>query len=250
MALGAALAGTSGLGALTGTASAHGLTAFRDAFIGNDGDEAGLGSKGWLFFAKDSGAVYYHDGSGWQDLLVGGQFADTDDDGLLETPDHDGIDVGQVQANSVSTGKLSVADSQTRVSGGQVQSIPDDGDVHRIKYHNIVTDDFDTQSTGWDTSAHEFVARDAGDYYYNARIAFKSVPADTHVLARSFVSGSALDKEREVQSTAKNLTVSINGVARLEQGDTLYFDVLQESGSTLDTYKGPYDTNLVINKIA
>lgn len=93
--LGATLASVGGLGALSGTASAHGLMAFRDAFIGKDGDEQGLGSKGWLFFAKDTGDVYYHDGGGWRDLPIGGNsvLADTDSDGLLETSDHDGIDI-------------------------------------------------------------------------------------------------------------------------------------------------------------
>jgi len=251
MALGATLAGTGGLSVLTGTTSAqetHDLTAFRDAFIGNDTDKTGLGSKGWLFFAKDSGVIYFHDGSEWTPLDIVGQLVDTDDDGLLEAPDHDGIDVGEVQADSVSAGKLSVSDTQTRVSGGQTQSIPDDDSFHRIEFHNVVNEDFDPD--GWDTSTHEFVARDTGDYYYNARITLNSAPADTHVLFRSFVNGTSLDKERETVSRSKDLTVSLNGVARLSSGDSFFLDIEQNSGTTVDTHNGSFDTNLVINKIA
>ncbi len=78
--------------------------AFRDAFIGNDGDEQGLGSKGWLFFAKDTGDVYYHDGSSWQTLPIGGNLKDTNDDGLLEAPNHDGIRVGTVETDKIHLG--------------------------------------------------------------------------------------------------------------------------------------------------
>lgn len=102
--LGATLAGVSGLGAFSGTASAHGLTAFRDAFIGNDGDKTGLGSKGWLFFAKDTGTVYYHTGSSWENIPLGGQLADSDGDGLLEAPNHGGIDVGTVETDEIHLG--------------------------------------------------------------------------------------------------------------------------------------------------
>ena len=112
LALGATLAGTSGIGMFSGTAAAHDLMAFRDAFVGNDEDKQGLGSKGWLFFAKDTGTVYYHNGSSWVDLGLGsggdGVLTDSDDDGLLEAPDHDGIDVGQVEAESVSTGEVDI----------------------------------------------------------------------------------------------------------------------------------------------
>jgi hypothetical protein len=105
LALGATLAGTSGIGMFSGSAAAHDLMAFRDAFVGDDEDKQGLGSKGWLFFAKNTGTVYYHNGSGWVDLGLGGgngALVDSDDDGLLEAPDHDGIDVGRVDAESVS----------------------------------------------------------------------------------------------------------------------------------------------------
>ena len=94
----------------SGTAAAHDLMAFRDAFVGDDADKQGLGSKGWLFFAKDTGTVYYHNGSSWVDLGLGsggdGALTDSDDDGLLEAPDHDGIDVEQVEAESVSADEL------------------------------------------------------------------------------------------------------------------------------------------------
>lgn len=102
--LGATLAGLGGLKTFSGTASAHGLMAFRDAFIGNDGDKTGLGSKGWLFFAKDTETVYYHDGSSWQNLLTGGRLTDTDGDGLLEAPNHDGIDVGTLETDEIHLG--------------------------------------------------------------------------------------------------------------------------------------------------
>lgn len=104
LALGATLAGLGGLGTLSETASAHGLMAFRDAFVGNDADKTGLGSKGWLFFAKDTGTVYYHDGSSWQPLGIGGQLSDTDGDGLLEAPNHDGIDVGTLETDEIHLG--------------------------------------------------------------------------------------------------------------------------------------------------
>lgn len=103
--LGTMLAGVGGLGTLSGTASAHGLMAFRDAFIGNDGDEEGLGSKGWLFFAKDTGNVYYHNGNSWQEFPIdSGELSDTDSDGLLEAPEHDGIDVKTVEADEIHLG--------------------------------------------------------------------------------------------------------------------------------------------------
>ncbi|WP_135829234.1 hypothetical protein [Halorussus halobius] len=113
LALGATLAGTSGIGMFSGSAAAHELMAFRDAFIGDDADKEGLGSKGWLFFAKDFGTIYYHNGSGWVDLGIGGgdgALVDSDDDGLLEASNHDGIDVDQVEANSVSAGSVSITD--------------------------------------------------------------------------------------------------------------------------------------------
>lgn len=123
--LGATLAGVGGLGTLSGTASAHELMAFRDAFIGNDGDKTGLGSKGWLFFAKDTGTVYYHDGSSWQTLL-GGNLTDTDGDGLLEAPNHDGIDIGILETDEIRLG----ADSDGDGSGWRFDT--DSSDTARI----------------------------------------------------------------------------------------------------------------------
>lgn len=104
LALGATLAGVGGLGTFSETASAHELMAFRDAYIGNDADKTGLGSKGWLFFAKDTGTLYYHTGSGWNSIPVGGQLTDTDGDGLLEAPSHDGLDVGTVETDEIHLG--------------------------------------------------------------------------------------------------------------------------------------------------
>lgn len=122
LALGATLGGTGGLGLLAGTASAaeHELTAFRDAFIGNDDDRQGLGSKGWLFFAKDTGTVYYHNATEWKDLGIGGELSDSDSDGLLEAPDHDGIDVGQIEADSISTENILSADGQLDIESDVV----------------------------------------------------------------------------------------------------------------------------------
>lgn len=118
MALGATFAGASGLTGLTGTASAHGLTAFRDAFIGNDEDKTGLGSKGWVFFAKDTGTLYFHNGSGWKDLGIESPFSDTDGDNLLETPNHNGIDTGTLQADSVDSSSMSVESASIKKQAG------------------------------------------------------------------------------------------------------------------------------------
>lgn len=124
--LGATLVGVSGLGAFSGTASAHGLTAFRDAFIGNDEDKTGLGSKGWLFFAKDTGTVYYHTGSSWENIPLGGQLTDSDGDGLLEAPNHDGIDVGTVETDEIHLG------ADTDGDGSEWRFDTDSSDTARI----------------------------------------------------------------------------------------------------------------------
>lgn len=119
LALAGALAGTSSLGLFSDTASAHELTAFRDAFIGDDVDKQGLGSKGWLFFAKDTGTLYFHNGSSWVDMGIGGSstLTDTDEDGLLEAPKHGGIDVGQVEADAVSADAISATNE---ISAGEL----------------------------------------------------------------------------------------------------------------------------------
>lgn len=111
LALGATLAGTSSLGLFSEKAAAHELTSFRDAFIGNDSDKSGLGSKGWLFFAKDSGSLYHHDGTGWNELPIGGELTDTDGDNLLEAPNHGGLDIEELTATSVKTDQLHGAES-------------------------------------------------------------------------------------------------------------------------------------------
>ena len=155
LALGATLAGTSGIGMFSGSAAAHELMAFRDAFVGDDADKQGLGSKGWLFFAKDTGTVYYHNGSSWVDLGIGGgdggSLTDEDDDGLLEAPNHDGIDVEQVEAESVSAGEVDI-------NGASIISdsftVPDDdtvrfgnGEFERNRYGFLIVKVSNTESS-------------------------------------------------------------------------------------------------------
>lgn len=70
---GSALLGVTGLSDVTEAADFSSPADFKGAYIGPDADKTGLGAKGWLYFADDSGARYKHNGSGWQllDLKAG-----------------------------------------------------------------------------------------------------------------------------------------------------------------------------------
>lgn len=66
MKTGSALLGASGMSDVTDAAGLSSPVDFKGAYIGPDEDKSGLGAKGWLYFADDTGARYKHTGSGWE----------------------------------------------------------------------------------------------------------------------------------------------------------------------------------------
>jgi hypothetical protein len=104
MAAGSALAGTTALANLSEVSEAANFSSpvdFKGAYVGPDSDKTGLGAKGWLYFADDSGTVYKHDGSGWVDLGIGGSsvWEDADGDGVYSLKDGSGISTDEQSIN-------------------------------------------------------------------------------------------------------------------------------------------------------
>ena len=246
LALGATLAGTSGIGMFSGTAAAHELMAFRDAFVGDDADKEGLGSKGWLFFAKDIGTVYYHNGSGWVDLGIGGgdgALVDSDDDGLLEAPDYDGIDVGQVEAESVSTTQLSADNIGTRIYSSTDQTIPT-GTNEKVAFD---TTTFDHLSWG-NLSEDEIVVDEAGTYLLSGSVRYEHFGSTDRLHAEIQVSGNRVDRD-ESGASGTYPSRKPQSIRELSDGDNIKLITRQETAGEQTVQGIDHHTHLEVVKL-
>lgn len=252
MALGVALAGTGGLSALTGTASAHGLTAFRDAFIGNDDDKTGLGSKGWLFFAKDTGVIYFHDGSSWQPLDIVGQLVDTDNDDLLEAPDHDGVDVGTVQADSVTSNGVSTEQLSVSEAGGEAYLSSD----QTVPTNTVTKVEIDTAVGSWaalDASNHKVVVQTDGHYLIAGSVTYarnSNWSDGNQIQSRLYVNGTNIDYGRTLKSGVRfQKSATQPHLRKLTTGDEIDLRTRQTSGAEQTLVSGRPETSLTVAKI-
>jgi hypothetical protein len=63
---GSALFGVNSMTEMVSAAEFSAPVDFKGAYIGPDADKTGIGAKGWLYFADDTGGRYKHDGSSWR----------------------------------------------------------------------------------------------------------------------------------------------------------------------------------------
>ncbi|MFC7079944.1 C1q-like domain-containing protein [Halorussus caseinilyticus] len=211
MALGAALAGSAGVTAFSGTASAHNLMEFRDAYVGDDAEKSGLGSRGWLFFAEDTGKIYKHNGSEWIETGIGSSASET-------------------------------THSTTSVYLSSDQSIAKS--THEIVQFDTVEWD---ELNAFDTTANEFVAPTAGTYKIKTSVTYNSLGGD-HVVTIIEINGE--DYEARWSTTPKGdwESVPVSTIARLSKGDSVTITAWNQDND--DTLVGErLRTNLQIEQI-
>ena len=104
---------------------------------------------------------------------------------------------------------------------------------------------FDDESE-FDTTNNEFTAADAGIYYVTAAALWDSPGSNTEIRSLIQVSGVETAVERVVTGNNGNQSCSITTVEELSAGDTVSWNVRQDSGGSVDIFGNAQSTYMQI----